>query len=436
MKVNVVLFVVLTCLVEIGFGSCATEDVECGERFFGDHFAANANSNGYIVGGHNAERGSLPWQVSIQTYGHFCGGTIISKRWILSAAHCFERGSKGVKIVAGEHDLGYTDGSEQKISVVRNFNHPQYDSKTSKNDICLLELSQDLRFDSYTQPACLPKLANENADYAAGDNVIVSGWGSTRARGATILQVATVPLIADSTCNQRKYYGGRISYSMVCAGKLGEGGVDTCKGDSGGPLVKKISDKWTVLGVTSWGFGCARPNKPGVYARVARFEKWIHDTISHRTTCGGNVNLAKGGKATASSFSVWPSENWSGDGSFAFAGPSKQWHSKTGMPQWVQYELVQPAAVCKVSFLPRLTRMPRVIADCPRSYKIQGSDDGSNFHTLLSVKGQKCQKNVRITQTVNNQRAFKFYRLTVVDVLGRKNGNKFGVIRDLKLFGK
>jgi len=149
----------------------------------------------------------------------------------------------------------------------------------------------------------------------------------------------------------------------------------------------------------------------------------------------GYVNLAIGGKATASSFSVWPGDNWSGDATFAFAGPEKQWHSKTGMPQWVQYELVQPAVVCKVSFLPRLTRMPRVTADCPRSYKIEGSNDGSNFHTLLSVKGQKCQKNVRITQTVNNQRAFKFYRFTVVDVLGRKNGNKFGVIRDLKLFG-
>jgi len=85
--------------------------------------------------------------------------------------------------------------------------------------------------------------------------------------------------------------------------------------------------------------------------------------------------------------------------------------------------------------LPRLTRMPRVTADCPRSYKIEGSNDGSNFHTLLSVKGQACPVKGRITQIIDNQRAFKFFRFTVVDVLGRKNGNKFGVIRDLKLFG-
>jgi len=266
-------------------GGSTIDDDNCGKRFFGDHFAANTNSNGYIVGGYNAQRGSLPWQVSIQTYGHFCGGTIINKRWILTAAHCFTKGSNGVKIVAGEHNLRYTDGSEQKISVVRHFTHPQYGAG-QKNDICLLKLGQDLRFDSYTQPACLPKLANENTDYAAGNNVIVSGWGSTRASYTTrdapsTLQVATVPFIADSTCKRSRYYGSQITYSMVCAGKLGEGGVDSCQGDSGGPLVKKVNGKWTVLGVVSWGYGCARPDKPGVYTRVARFEKWIQDTINN-----------------------------------------------------------------------------------------------------------------------------------------------------------
>merc|ERR1712198_747541 len=192
----------------------------------------------------------------------------------------------GVKIVAGEHNLRYTEGSEQKIYVERHFTHPSYGSRSQKNDITLLKLSQDLRFDSYTQPACLPKLANENSDYAPGSDVIVSGWGSTRATYATrsspsTLQVVTVPLISDSTCKKSKYYGSQISYSMVCAGKLGVGGKDSCQGDSGGPLVKKINGKWTVLGVVSWGYGCARPDKPGVYTRVARFEKWIQDTMKH-----------------------------------------------------------------------------------------------------------------------------------------------------------
>merc|ERR1719378_2017517 len=179
---------------------------ECGQRFFGDHFAAHPESEGYIVGGSNAQRGSLPWQVSIQTWYHFCGGTIIGKRWILTAAHCFTRGSNGVKIVAGDHNIRYNDGSEQVIQVERHFTHPQYGGYTQNNDITLLKLSQDLRFDSYTQPACLPKLANEYDDYAPGSNVIVSGWGSTQAayatRSVSALQVVTIPLISDATCKR------------------------------------------------------------------------------------------------------------------------------------------------------------------------------------------------------------------------------------------
>merc|ERR1712136_223854 len=267
-------------------GGSGSSDGECGQRHFGDHFVAHPDSEGYIVGGSNAQRGSLPWQVSLQSWGHFCGGTIIGKRWILTAAHCFTRGSNGVKVVAGEHNLRYSEGSEQKIYVERHFTHPSYGSRSQKNDITLLKLSTDLRFDSYTQPACLPKLADENHDYAPGTNVIVSGWGSTRANYAarsspSVLQEVSVPLISDATCKKSKYYGSQISYSMFCAGKLGVGGVDSCQGDSGGPVVKMVNGKWTVLGVVSWGYGCARPDKPGVYTRVARFDKWIQDTMKY-----------------------------------------------------------------------------------------------------------------------------------------------------------
>lgn len=260
--------------------------VQCGIRFFGEHYPSplSLDSQGYIVGGFSARRGSLPWQVSIQHLGHFCGGTIIDKRWILTAAHCFERtpNFEG-KIVAGEHDFRISEGSEQKIYVERVIMHPQYVSKNADNDITLLKLEKDLRFDDYTQPACLPKLVNEKLDYAPGNVVIISGWGSTTARKApTTLQVATVPLIADSTCKKETYYKPeKITASMVCAGKLGEGGVDACQGDSGGPLVKSVAGKFTVLGVVSWGYGCAQPYKPGVYTRVARFEKWIHDTMNN-----------------------------------------------------------------------------------------------------------------------------------------------------------
>jgi len=212
-------------------------------------------------------------------YGfHFCGGTVIGSKWILSAAHCFSDGADGVVIVAGEHNLGSNQGSEQKIKVDRAFVHPNYNGRTQNNDIALIKLKKDLVFDDYTQPACIPTKANEGADYAPGDWLTISGWGSVRqSRGPQVLQVATVPMIAQGKCEQA--YPGMMTSSMFCAGKLGVGGTDTCQGDSGGPVVKKVGGQFTVVGVVSWGVGCARPDKPGVYTRVARFENWVKNTM-------------------------------------------------------------------------------------------------------------------------------------------------------------
>jgi len=265
-------------------------DQECGQRFFGDHTVAQPDTSGKIqpkiVGGSPAERGSLPWQVSIQTWYHFCGGTIIGKRWILTAAHCFGRlGIEDVKVRAGEHNLEIAEGTEWSMRVVKVFNHPRYGASNLRNDIALLKLSHDLQFDSYTQPACLPKLANENYDYAPGSDVTVSGWGrmklSKSVFSAKVLQAVTIPLISDTACKKPDVYGNLITSSMFCAGQLGVGGVDSCQGDSGGPAVKKVNGKWTVLGITSWGSGCGAPNKPGVYTRVARFQQWIQDTMKN-----------------------------------------------------------------------------------------------------------------------------------------------------------
>merc|ERR1719315_246852 len=215
---------------------------ECGKRFFEDAYSYPTSSKGYIVGGQAAKRGSLPWQVSIQSWGHFCGGTVIGKRWILTAAHCFSKsGASNNKIVAGEHKLRKTEGSEQTVRIGRVYVHPKYNRRTMLNDIALLKLSQDLRLDSYTQPACLPKKANEARDYASGGQVTVSGWGRLSSGGSSpdTLQMVRVPFISDQTCNKREVYNGDILETMICAGKLG-GGKDSCQGDSGGPLVKKV----------------------------------------------------------------------------------------------------------------------------------------------------------------------------------------------------
>merc|ERR550534_41399 len=265
-----------------GTGGGEISTGECGKRFFEDHYSTPTSSQGYIVGGQSATRGSLPWQVSIKTYGHFCGGTVINKRWILTAAHCFSgSGSHGVKIVAGEHRFNYNEGSEQTVKVIRDIVHPRY-GRDMSNDIALLKLEHDLRFDSYTQPACIPEPHNQARDYQSGDEVIVSGWGRLSSGGSSpkTLQMVKVPFISDNTCKRYNVYGSQIKASMVCAGVL-RGGKDSCQGDSGGPLVKMVDGKWTVLGVVSWGAGCAGYNKPGVYTRVAMFKDWINTTINN-----------------------------------------------------------------------------------------------------------------------------------------------------------
>jgi len=253
----------------------------CGKRYFEDYYSSRS---AHIVGGREANRGSLPWQASIQYPDgtNYCGGTVIGTRWILTAAHCFKNSiTWGTdRIIMGEHKLKMNEGSEQSIQIASVYIHPAYEPYNFQNDIALLKLKEDIVYDSYTQPACIPKKANEQRDYAPGDMVTVSGWGTLRSGGETptTLQVVQVPFISDQTCNKPENYGGEILSSMVCAGEL-SGGKDSCQGDSGGPLVKKIDGKWTVLGVVSWGRGCALGNKPGVYTRVAEFEKWIHDTM-------------------------------------------------------------------------------------------------------------------------------------------------------------
>ena len=106
------------------------------------------------------------------------------------------------------------------------------------------------------------------------------------------------------------------------------------------------------------------------------------------------------------------------------------------MPQWLLYELVDPAAICKISFLPRMDNSAgNVPKDCPRSYKFEGSNDAVNFETILSVTNQDpCVAGAILTKTFSNSKAFKYYRFMVLDVPGRENA-KYAILRDLRFFG-
>uniref|UniRef100_W5KRA8 Transmembrane serine protease 5 n=1 Tax=Astyanax mexicanus TaxID=7994 RepID=W5KRA8_ASTMX len=156
----------------------------------------------------------------------------------------------------------YTGYAVEKIIYNKNYNHRSHD-----NDIALMKLRTPLNFSDTIRPACLPQYDH---DLPGGTQCWISGWGYT--------QPDDVPLISTKKCNSSCMYNGEITSRMLCAGYT-EGKVDACQGDSGGPLVCQDDNVWRLVGVVSWGTGCAEPNHPGVYTKVAEFLGWIYEMI-------------------------------------------------------------------------------------------------------------------------------------------------------------
>ncbi|XP_029438812.1 ovochymase-2 [Rhinatrema bivittatum] len=237
-----------------------------------------------IVGGEEAVPYSWPWQVSLQLAAeHVCGGTIIHKDWVLTAAHCFtdrEKFNDLWLVIAGIHDFRAVD-HHQRRSVKQIILHPAMNMTTMEHDIALLQLSEPFQFDAYVRPACLPP----NGNVLEPSSVcIVTGWGAQELGGthSNKLQQLEVPVLTHEACkNHYPEHPGGITERMICAGFPIQDGMDTCTGDSGGPLVcRDDSELYTVFGVTSWGYGCGTTNHPGVYTSVPVFRDWIDQNIN------------------------------------------------------------------------------------------------------------------------------------------------------------
>lgn len=233
-----------------------------------------------IVGGEKTDIKDHPWQVALNintpegTY--LCGGSIIAQRWVLTAAHCIEPGTKSANVKAKAGATNYiTAGTWTQIERV--VVHERYNPKTYENDLALLKLT------SPPSGRVIP-LADATITVAAGQPLEVTGWGATSEGGdaeRNLLQ-ATVPYVDNAVCNEPEAYNGSIGAGMMCAGHR-DGGVDACQGDSGGPLVWKTEDGPLLVGVVSFGEGCARKLKYGVYTRVSKYRDWITKVIAAYT---------------------------------------------------------------------------------------------------------------------------------------------------------
>lgn len=220
-----------------------------------------------VVGGEPASIDEHPWVVYLADAqgNQTCGGTLAKANKVVTAAHCVkDETPQTLQVIAGREDTQTSEGTMARVSDI--WVHPEYQSSANTADVAVLTLDKQVQ----QQPLPLAS-GQDSALYQPGTPADVLGWGATAEGGgpSNILRKAHPPVISDQDCSTA--YGDQYNpEAMVCAG-LPEGGVDACQGDSGGPLVAGGK----LIGVVSWGQGCARPGNPGVYARVATY----HDDI-------------------------------------------------------------------------------------------------------------------------------------------------------------
>uniref|UniRef100_A0A147BBW4 Putative trypsin-like serine protease n=1 Tax=Ixodes ricinus TaxID=34613 RepID=A0A147BBW4_IXORI len=237
------------------------------------------NLNKRIVGGENANPDQWTWMAALlrrETGTHYCGGVLISNRYVITAAHCTV-GLKATNITVrlGAYNIRESEPNAVDIEVSRLRQHPRFMQDTFMNDISVLRLKHSVKFNEHIRPVCLPM---RRTDTFFKKQATVLGWG-TRAFGgpySAILQQVKLRVWNNSECDTK--FVQPITKAFLCAGPLKEKG-DSCQGDSGGPLMvqDKNTKQWTLIGIVSWGIKCGEPGIPGIYTRVTEYLDFIYE---------------------------------------------------------------------------------------------------------------------------------------------------------------
>ncbi|NXB16911.1 GRAK protein, partial [Rhagologus leucostigma] len=230
-----------------------------------------------IIRGHKVRPHSWPYMAAIQNKNLdvSCGGTLVEKQWVLTAAHC-EIDELEHRVVLGAHRASVAEKEQQIFEIMEIFCHPQFDRPSGKNDIMLLKLNDTAKMNKYVQLLPLPDCVE---DVEPGTLCKVAGWGNTSpGKPSKYLQEANLKIVDRKSCDKKYANKPNITIDMLCAiGKNKLFPSDACQGDSGGPLICAGQ----YCGIVSFGRKCGKRGIPGVYTRLTeKYIDWIKKTIS------------------------------------------------------------------------------------------------------------------------------------------------------------